>query len=339
MIKAYRIRPGAGIDALEIFEREARAPGPHEVRVRIRAVALNFRDVNTAKGGHGPTDHHLIPCSDGAGEVIEIGAGVKRFKVGDRAAGIFFPRWIDGEPAAEKSSVALAGNVDGVLSEEVIFNEEAAFVIPKSYDFIQGATLVCAGVTAWHALFEETALKPGSTVLLLGTGGVSIWALQLAKAAGLKVIITSSSDEKLERARALGADYTINYKNTPEWDKEAIRLADGLGAHLVVEVGGKGTLKRSIAAGRWNSTIVMLGGVSGAYGGEIEPYALIRGAKRVVGMQTGSRAMIESLARFVEQARIRPTVDRVFKFGEAIEAYKYLESGRSFGKVVILLED
>ena len=337
-MKAYRIRPGAGIDALERFERDARAPGRQEVRVRIRAVSLNFRDVNTARGGHGPTDHFVVPCSDGAGEVIEIGPDVTRFKVGDRVAGMFFPRWIDGLPAAEKSSVALAGNVDGVLAEEVIFNEQAAFALPKSYDFIQGSTLVCAGLTAWHALFEETSLKPGDTVLLLGTGGVSIWALQLAKAAGLNVIITSSSDEKLARARALGADGAINYKTTPEWDKEAIRLADGLGAHLVVEVGGAGTLKRSIAAGRWNSTIVMLGGVSGAYGGEIEPYALIRGAKRVVGIQTGSRAMIERLARFVEQAKVRPTVDRVFKFGEARDAYKYLESGRAFGKVVISLD-
>ena len=338
-MKAYRIRPGAGIDALESFEREARSPGRHELRVRIRAVSLNFRDVNTAKGGHGPTDHYVVPCSDAAGEVIEVGADVTRFKAGDRVAGIFFPKWIDGEPSAEKSSVALAGNVDGVLAEEVIFHEEAAFAIPKSYDFIQGSTLVCAGVTAWHALFEETDLKPGNTVLLLGTGGVSIWALQLAKAAGLNVIITSSSDEKLERARALGANGTINYKTTPEWDKEAIRLADGLGVHLVVEVGGKGTLKRSIAAGRWNSTIVMLGGVSGAYGGEIEPYALIRGAKHVVGIQTGSRAMVESLARFVEQAKICPAVDKVFKFAEAIQAYRYLESGRSFGKVVISLDD
>jgi NADPH:quinone reductase-like Zn-dependent oxidoreductase len=337
-MKAYRIRPGAGIDALESFERDARAPGRQEVRVRIRAVSLNFRDVNTARGGHGPTDHFVVPCSDGAGEVIEIGPDVTRFKLGDRVAGMFFPRWIDGDPAPEKSSVALAGNVDGVLAEEVIFNEQAAFALPKSYDFIQGSTLVCAGLTAWHALFEETSLKPGDTVLLLGTGGVSIWALQLAKAAGLKVIITSSSDEKLERARALGADGAINYKTTPEWDKEAIRLADGLGAHLVVEVGGAGTLKRSIAAGRWNSTIVMLGGVSGAYGGEIEPYALIRGAKHVVGIQTGSRAMVERLARFVEQARVRPTVDRIFKFGEARDAYRYLESGRAFGKVAISLD-
>jgi NADPH:quinone reductase-like Zn-dependent oxidoreductase len=337
-MKAYRIRPGAGIDALEKFEREAKAPGRNDLRVRIRAVSLNFRDVNTAKGGHGPTDHFVVPCSDGAGEVIEVGADVKRFKVGDRVAGTFFPKWIDGEPAAAKSAVALAGNVDGVLAEEVVFDEQAVFAIPKSYDYKQASTLVCAGLTAWHALFEEVSLKPGSTVLLLGTGGVSVWALQLARAAGLNVIITSSSDEKLERARALGANHTINYKTTPEWDKEAIRLADGLGAHLVVEVGGAGTLKRSIAAGRWNSTIVMLGGVSGAYGGEIEPYALIRGAKHVVGIQVGSRAMAESLTRFVEQAQVGPTVDKVFKFGEAIEAYKYLESGRSFGKVVISLD-
>ncbi len=336
-MKAYRIRPGTGIDALERYEREDRAPGRQEVRVRIRAVALNFRDVNTARGGHGPTDHFVVPCSDGAGEVIEVGADVTRFKVGDRVAGIFFPRWIDGDPAPEKSAVSLAGNVDGVLAEEVIFHEQAAFAIPKSYDFIQGATLVCAGVTAWHALFEVARLRPGNSVLLLGTGGVSTWALQLAKAAGLEVTMTSSSDEKLERARTLGANNTINYQATPEWDAEAIRLMDGRGAHLVVEVGGRGTLKRSIAAARWGGTVAIIGGLTG-YGGELEPYALIRGAKHLVGIQTGSRAMIESLCRMVELSKIRPVVDRVFKFSEACDAYKYLDSGRNFGKVVISLD-
>jgi NADPH:quinone reductase-like Zn-dependent oxidoreductase len=174
-------------------------------------------------------------------------------------------------------------------------------------------------------------------VLLLGTGGVSTWALQLAKAAGLEVTMTSSSDEKLERARTLGANNTINYQATPEWDAEAIRLMDGRGAHLVVEVGGRATLKRSIAAARWGGTVAIIGGLTG-YGGELEPYALIRGAKHLVGIQTGSRAMIESLCRMVELNKIRPVVDRVFKFSEASDAYKYLESGRNFGKVVISLD-
>jgi len=336
-MKAYRIRPGAGIDALEEFEREARAPHQHELRVRIRAVSLNFRDVNTARGGHHKSDHFVVPCSDGAGEVIEVGSDVTRFRVGDRVAGIFFPRWIDGDPTPEKSALSLAGTVDGVLAEEAIFHEEAVFAIPKSYDFTQAACLPCAGVTAWHALFVAARLKPGSVVLLLGTGGVSTWALQLAKAAGMEVIITSSDDAKLERARALGADHTINYRRAPEWDAEVLRLTGNLGAQLVVEVGGRGTLKRSIAAARWGGTVAIIGGLTG-YGGELEPFALIRGVKHLVGILTGSRAMAENLSRFVELADIRPVVDRVFKFSEALDAYKYLDAGRSFGKVVISLD-
>ncbi len=336
-MKAYRIQPGAGIDALEKFEREARSPVSHELRVRIRAVSLNFRDVNTARGGHHKSDHFVVPCSDGAGEVVEVGPDVKRFRPGDRVAGIFFPRWIDGDPSPEKSALSLAGTVDGVLAEEVIFHEEAVFAVPKSYDFIQAACLPCAGVTAWHALFVAARLRPGSIVLLLGTGGVSTWALQLAKAAGMEVIMTSSDDAKLERARALGAAHTINYRSTPEWDAEVMRLTDKVGADLVVEVGGRGTLKRSVAAVRWGGTVAIIGGLTG-YGGELEPFALIRGVKHLVGILTGSRAMAESLSRFVELANIRPVVDRVFKFSEALDAYKYLEAGRSFGKVVISVD-
>jgi NADPH:quinone reductase-like Zn-dependent oxidoreductase len=334
-MQAYRIRPGAGIDALEAFQPAAAPPKAREVRVRTHAVSLNYRDLTTARGDHHPSEKFIIPCSDSAGEVIGVGAEVTRFKVGDRVASVFYPRWIDGEAAPEKTALALAGAVDGVLAEETTFHEDALIRIPAHLDYVEGATLPCAGVTAWHALFVAARLQPGKLVLLLGTGGVSLWALQLAKAAGLRVILTSSDDAKLERARKLGADAVINYRSTPEWEVEAVRLSGGRGADLVVEVGGQGTLKRSIAAARMCGTVAIIGGLTG-YGGQLEPFAMIRGLKHLVGVLVGSRAMAEDLCRFVELAQIRPVIDRVFAFDQAREAYRYLEAARPFGKVVIV---
>lgn len=334
-MQAYRIRPGAGINALERFQPEAAPLTARQVRVRTYAISLNYRDLTTARGDHHPSEKFVIPCSDSSGEVISVGAEVTRFKVGDRVASVFYPRWIDGDPAPEKSAISLAGSVDGVLAEETTFHEDALIRVPAHLDYVEAATLPCAGVTAWHALFVARRLQPGSVVLVLGTGGVSLWALQLAKAAGLRVIITSSDDDKLKRARALGADDIINYRTTPEWQAEAVRLSGGRGADLVVEVGGAGTLKRSIAAARMGGTIAIIGGLTG-YGGELEPFAMIRGLKHLAGILVGSRAMAEDLCRFVELAKIHPVIDRLFDFGQAIEAYRYLEAKRPFGKVVIV---
>ena len=335
-MQAYRILPGKGIAGLERVDATVPDPGPGEVRVRVRAVSLNYRDLTIA-GGHYPTtgDGGVTPCSDGAGEVVAVGDGVTRFQPGDRVAAAFFPRWLDGEIAATKLAGALGAGPEGMLAEEVVAREEALAAVPASLDFAQAATLPCAGVTAWNALFLTGAAKPGDTALLLGTGGVSVWGLQLAKAAGLNAVITSSSDDKLERARELGADATVNYRSTPEWQDEVLRLTGGRGADVVLEVGGEETLPRSLAAAAMNGTVAVIGGVSGFGAAPVEPRALLAGAKRLAGVFVGSRVMLEDLGRFVDSAGIRPVVDRVFEFDEAPQAFRYLESGRHIGKVVV----
>jgi NADPH:quinone reductase-like Zn-dependent oxidoreductase len=332
---AYQIVPGAGIAGLERVKHEERELAAGEVRVRVRAVALNYRDLMVAHGNYGATGGQpLIPCSDASGEVMATGAGVTRFKTGDRVASVFFPKWIEGEATPVKTAFALGGGVSGVLAEQIVLHEDALVRVPAHLDFVEAATLSCAGVTAWNALFVGGALKPGGTVLLLGTGGVSTWALQLAKAAGVRTIITSSSDEKLARARELGADFTINYSATPEWQQEVLRLTQGRGVDLVLEVGGHGTLARSIASARMGGTIAVIGGVSG-FTSELQLLPLIGGAKRLAGVFVGSRAMHEQLVDYVEAAAIKPVVDRRFSFGEAREAYAWLDAGRHFGKVAI----
>jgi NADPH:quinone reductase-like Zn-dependent oxidoreductase len=254
--------------------------------------------------------------------------------VGDRVATHFFPDWVDGPMSFAGISTALGGSSKGTLTEELVLGEEALVKSPAHLSDAEAATLTCAGTTAWHALFETGALQPGGTVLLLGTGGVSVWALQLAKAAGCRVIITSSSDEKLEKASALGADATINYARTPEWSGEVRKLTGGPGVDLVLEVGGEKTILQSLASVRMQGTVVTIGAVSGS-GGGIPPRALIAGATRLQGVYVGPRRMHEKLARFVENAKIRPVVDRVFDFTDVPQAYRYFEAGKHFGKVVV----
>lgn len=334
-MQAYQIQSGQKIAGLERVQRQSTALAAHEVRVRVHAVSLNYRDLMIADGSYRSTgDGSVIPASDGAGEVIEVGPGVTRLRIGDRVAASFFPDWISGAPTAQTTSRALGAVADGMLAEEVVLHENAWVTIPAHMDYAEAATLPCAGVTAWNALFVEGRLRAGDSVLLLGTGGVSVWALQIAKAAGLRAIITSSSDEKLERARALGASATINYRNTSEWQDEVVRLTGGRGVDLVLEVGGQGTLSRSIRSTRMGGTIAIIGGVSG-FGGELDPFALIGGAKRLSGIFVGSRSMLEDLSRFAEVAAIRPVVDRVFPFQQVREAYTHLEHAGHFGKVVI----
>ncbi|MGD0961616.1 MAG: NAD(P)-dependent alcohol dehydrogenase [Methylomonas sp.] len=338
-MQAYQIKAGQQIAGLELVQRPLTPPGPYDVRMRVHAVSLNYRDLMIADGRYtnvapGP----VVPCSDGAGEVIAVGSQVTRFQVGDRVAACFFPHWGHGAPTPQTTAGSLGGSLDGMLAEEAVLHEQALVTIPAHLDYIEAATLPCAAVTAWNALFAEGRLKPGDSVLLLGSGGVSVWALQLAKAAGLRAIITSSGDAKLERARALGAAATINYKATPEWQEEALRLTAGAGVDLVLEVGGEGTLSRSIASVRMGGTVAIIGGLSGG-GGEINLRALIRaqinGCKRLSGIFVGSRAMFEDLNRFLSVAGIRPVVDRVFPFAQARDAYEYLQSAAHFGKVVI----
>ncbi|MBX9402151.1 NAD(P)-dependent alcohol dehydrogenase [Lysobacter sp. BMK333-48F3] len=334
-MKAYRIRAGAGIGALESFERASAPLSGNQVRVRVRAVSLNYRDLMVASG-HYPvsTDAPLVPGSDAVGEIVEVGPQASRWKVGDRVATSFFPHWHDGAPTPHATRDAFGGGAEGVLAEELVTSELSLFAVPAHLSDAQAATLSCAGVTAWNALFVESRLTPGGSVLLLGTGGVSIWGLQLAKAAGLQAFVTSSSDEKLARAQALGADGTVNYRSNPEWQRTVLDLTGGRGVDAVLEVGGKGTLQRSIDAATMGGTIAVIGGVSG-FAGEFDPFSVIAGAKRLAGIYVGSRAMGEDLGRFVGVNQIAPAVDRVFGFDQANEAYAYLRDGAHFGKVVI----
>lgn len=337
-MKAYHVHPGQNFAGILPIERELPPPGPYEVRVRIRAVALNYRDLMVIRGDYnGGNVEPVIPASDGAGDVIEVGAKVSRFQVGDRVATTFFESWIEGRQTPDKSRHSFGGLIDGALAQEIVVSQDSLFKVPGHLDYTEAATLTCAGVTAWNSIFVEGRARPGDSVLLLGTGGVSIWGLQLAKAAGLQAVITSSSDAKLARARQLGADTTINYTTSPEWHEDVLRATGGEGVEVVVEVGGSGTLKKSLQSTRMGGTVAIVGGVSG-WGSEVDPFQLIRGAKHVTGIYVGSLAMLEDLARFVALHKLKPVVDRVFPFAQARAAYEYLDSGSHFGKVVIALD-
>ena len=331
---AYRIVPGSGIAGLASREDRSSPPLHGEVRVRVGAASLNYHDLMLARNSQKSPPDGVIPVSDAAGEVIDVGPGVTRFRAGDRVTASFFPHWVDGAPTPEKASAAFGGALDGLLAEEVTVAERSLIATPPGLSDAEAATLPCAGVTAWNALFVSASLKPGSTVLLLGTGGVSVWALQLAHAAGLRTIVTSSSDAKLDKARGLGANHVINYRSRPEWQTDVLEATGGRGVDLVVEVGGEGTLSRSLSATRMGGTVAVIGGVTG-FGGGVAPSALIPGSKKLVGIFVGSRTHLEELGRFVTEAKIRPVIDRVFPFAEARAAYEHLESGGHFGKVVI----
>lgn len=334
-MQAYRVLAGRGQESLQRVDYQPPALAEHEVRVRVHAVALNYRDLMIAHGMYPiSTERPPIAIADGAGEVVAIGPGVTRFRTGDRVARIYFSDWIDGAPTHQNTAAVPGASVDGMLAEEAVVHEDHLVAVPAHLDYNEAAALSCAGVTAWNALFVEGRVQPGDTVLLLGTGGVSIWALQLAKAAGLRAIVTSSSDAKLARARELGADETINYRTTVEWQAEVVRLTRGRGVDLTVEIGGRDTLNRSVAATRMGGTVVLVGGVAG-FTAQLDIVPLLVGHKRLIGIGVGSRSMFEALNRFVALAKIRPAVDRVFPFEQAGEACAYLEKAGHFGKVVI----
>lgn len=332
----YTLVPEKGSYGFKQLERPSRPVGPQDVRIAIKTAALNFRDIQVARGSYDDASGEaIVPLSDAVGEVVEVGAQVHRFAVGDRVMTTFFPRWIDGPVSAEKTSLTYGANSDGVLAQALVVPQDALVRAPKGLSDAQATTLTCAGVTAWNALFVLGAARPGARVLILGTGGVAIWALQLALAAGLDPIITSSSDDKLDIARSMGARSLINYQTSPEWQHEVLRITAGRGADLVLEVGGEQTLPRSIAATASGGKIVVIGGLSGFGGAKIEPHSLIFGAKTLTAVQVGSRAMLEDLASFVEQRGIKPVVAREFAFDDVALAYEYLASGQAFGKVVV----
>jgi len=332
-VKAYEIRDSFGIDALALSERPELTPGPGQVVVRNRAVSLNFRDLLVVKGDYSrKLPLPMTPCSDCAGEVAAVGDGVTRVKVGDRVAGIFMQTWLDGDVTEAKAKSALGGAIPGVLAESVLLHENGLVHFPAHLSFEEAATLPCAGVTAWHALVTEGGIKAGDTVVTLGSGGVSLFALQFARIMGARVIATSSSDEKLARLIEMGASDGINYKTTPDWDKR-VRELTGAGADHIVEVGGAATLPKSFKAVRMNGRISLIGNVSGH--GEVNPVPLLMKNVRMQGVFVGSREMFEAMNQTIAAQGMRPVVDRIFPFDEAREAMLYMESGAHFGKVCI----
>ena len=333
-MKAYEIQESFGLDSLKLTERPDPKPGAGEVVIKMKALSLNFRDLLVVTGRYNPRMQlPRIPCSDGVGEVVDVGEGVSRVKVGDRVAGAFMPGWVEGEANETKGRSALGGEVDGLLAEYAVLPAEGVVHLPEHLSDEEGATLPCAGVTAWNSLVDAGNIKAGDTVLLLGTGGVSLFALQFAKMHGARTIITSSSDEKLERARALGADETINYKTTPKWDKEIFQLTARRGVDHVVEVGGAGTLPQSIRASRIGGHIALIGVLAG--GSEMNPLPIVMKGIRVSGIFVGSRAMFENMNQAIAQAKMKPIVDRVFGFDEVHDALRHMESGAHFGKIAI----
>jgi NADPH:quinone reductase-like Zn-dependent oxidoreductase len=324
-----------GLDQLKQTEMDEPRPGPFDVAVRFRAASLNYRDLLFAWGVYNPrATFPSIPLSDGAGEVIAVGSEATRWHVGDRVCPIFTQGWIEGPYNAAKAGTTLGGgDLPGVLREVGCFDEQSLAAIPEHLSYEEAATLPCAGVTAWNSLVAFGNLKAGETVLILGTGGVSIFALQLAKLLGARVIATSSSDEKLARVRGMGADETINYKSTPDWEKEVLRLTDGAGVDHVVEVGGAGTIGKSIAAARIAGKIGVIGVLTQGEG--VDPRVLLMKTLALQGIFVGSREMFEQLNAAISVAGLKPVIDRTFGFDQAAEALKYMEQGSHFGKIVL----
>jgi NADPH:quinone reductase-like Zn-dependent oxidoreductase len=336
-MKVYQLsKGGAGIEALARVERpDPGKPGHRQVLVKVRACALNFRDLGIVRGSYRmPVRENVIPLSDGAGEVVEAGVGVTRVKAGDRVAGNFFQRWPGGDPPADVQASALGGAIDGMLAEYAMLEEEGVVKIPAHLSLEEGATLPCAGVTVWHAMIEHARLKAGDTVLLQGTGGVSIFGLQFAHALGIAAIITSSSDEKLARAKKLGAAHGINYKTNPDWEKAALEFTGGRGVDHVVEVGGAATLARSFHAIRVGGKISMIGGLSGG-ATELNPGLIFSRRANVQGISVGSTQMFMAMNRAIEVSAIKPVIDKVFDFADAQAACRHMASGAHFGKIVI----
>ncbi|HXE58447.1 MAG TPA: NAD(P)-dependent alcohol dehydrogenase [Gemmatimonadales bacterium] len=328
---------GDGIDALWQVERPEPRPGPDEVLVRLRAAALNYRDllVVNGVGGWKPREAR-IPLSDGAGIVVATGERVSRVRVGDRVAGIFLPKWLDGELTAEKYVAPLGGAVaDGVAAAYRLFHEEAVVPVPDHLDDVEAATLPVAALTAWHAVSRRSRVQPGDQVLIQGTGGVSLFATQFVRALGGSPIVTSSSDEKLERVRALGAAATINYRRCPAWEQEVLRLTGGRGVDHVIEVVGGENLNRSLDAVRLSGTISFIGLIAGL-GGTVDTYRFVTRNVTIHGIETGSREMFEEMNRFLLARRLHPIIDRPFPFDELPDALRYLERGGHFGKVVVV---
>ncbi|WP_413723954.1 zinc-dependent alcohol dehydrogenase family protein [Sodalis sp. RH16] len=334
-MKLYRLKTLTSFDGLEMCEEEAPTAGAHEVSIRIRATSLNYRDIAIARNqyGVGQIQPGIIPLSDGAGDIIAVGHQVRGFAVGDRVAGIFRQNWQGGPMPLRAVPADLGGNRDGVLAQQVVLYEEGIVKLPAHLSYEEGATLPCAAVTAWRALHDGTPLLPGQTILILGSGGVSVFALQMAKRLGANVIATTSSEEKAAKLRALGADTVINYAAHGEWQHEVLAATGGIGVDRVIETGGPGTLERSLQATAMHGRVVVIGVLAGP--GTINPAPILQKRLTLTGISTGSRDMFEQMNRALEQWALHPIIDTVFPFEEARAAYDYLLSGKHLGKVVI----
>jgi NADPH:quinone reductase-like Zn-dependent oxidoreductase len=337
-IRQYQFEPATAGYRLALKEVPLPVPGVGEVLVRIRAVSLNHRDLNQLKSDFDPQGSMAggIPLSDGAGEVIALGEGVTRFGVGDRVAGIFFERWIDGPPSAEALASDRGGNAGGMLSEVIVTSEQALVAIPEHLDYEEAATLPCAAVTAWVGLFKRGHLQRGQFVLLEGTGGVSVSGLILAAAAEARPVITSSSDEKLALARKLGAYGATNYRKNADWQLEVREITGGHGVDQVLDVGGRKTLDKALQALAYGGHVALIGGLTG-YGADLPTDALMWINATASGVYVGSRADFEAMNAFISKHGVRPHIDRVFEFEQAAKAFEYMERGGFVGKIVIRL--
>jgi len=337
-MKAFEIRDGFGIERLTLVDKSEPVPGPGQALIKMKAFSLNYRDLMVVTGTYNPRMKlPRVPFSDGAGEVIAIGQGVTRVKAGDRVTPTFMQKWIDGEPDVEKGKSALGGGIDGLLAEYVVLDQEGLVHIPEHLSYEEAATLPCAAVTAWHALIAEGQIKPGDVVLTQGTGGVSIFATQFAHMAGARVIVISSNDQKIQRACKLGASEGINYKETPDWDKRVVEMTGGVGVDHVVELGGAGTINRSLRAVRLGGRISVIGALAGG-AGDVSTVSILMKNIRVQGIFVGSRAMFEDMNRAISLHKMQPFVDRVFRFDEAREALRHIESASHFGKICLTVQ-
>jgi NADPH:quinone reductase-like Zn-dependent oxidoreductase len=333
-MKVVELRGSFGLESLAVTERADPKPGAGQVLLKMKAFSLNYRDLLVVKGLYNPKlKLPFVPLSDGVGEVVAIGEGVSRVKTGARVAGIFMQKWLEGELTEAKAKTALGAGPEGVLAEYVVLDAEGVTLVPEHLTDEEAATLPCAAVTAWNALVTQGQLKAGDRLLIQGTGGVSLFALQFAKMHGARVIATSSSDAKLARALALGASDGINYKTTPDWEDKA-RALTGEGVDHIVEVGGAGTLGKSLRAVRTGGLISLIGVLTGA-ANQVNPVPILMKHVRVQGIFVGSRAMFEAMNRAIALHQMRPVVDRVFPMGEIRQALLYLESGAHFGKICL----
>jgi NADPH:quinone reductase-like Zn-dependent oxidoreductase len=339
-MKKYHLRKGStDMSSLELVECDEPKPGENQVLVRVHAASLNYRDHAIVTGNYfgGVLKRDTVPLSDGAGEVVAVGRNVTRFKTGDRVIGTFFQVWIDGVPD-RSSFTALGSPADGMLTELIALDQQGLVRCPEHLSYEEAAALPCAGVTAWNALNVSGTVRAGQTVLALGTGGVSIFALQFARMSGARVIVTSASDEKLARAMKLGAAATINYTKTPEWHEEVLKLTEGRGVDHIIEVGGVGTLAKSFQCVGFRGQVTLIGVLAGREG-DTNPHGLMMKNARLCGVFVGSRAMFEQMNEAITVNRMQPVVDRVFPFADAANAYEYARTGQHFGKVVIRIAD